>query len=302
MSGCAKTKTQQLTTPIKQNVSAVTTPVTQSSAAGPKIYFQRKYDLELSMGGDCPKTVQSSMRWVDPCIGKLPNYFQGFLSGLAAKRRTLLHKEAYQQVFESSSSEGEFYFRAAPGFGQRPDILVSLPKGAWIRSFEGFDPAITMYLVNGPFVCTGKEWNEARKANRAWECERSVPRFRLFRMTAHGIPQDVTLAKLPKPVLSVEERKRYFGRGHADLNLENLPNVPVMQWHLLLDADAPLPKSDPRWTIGGGAHFGFVVWDGKSFELHQRVYSKLWPCYQSPFKAEACKSYKETDRFIIDAE
>jgi hypothetical protein len=304
MSGCAKTKAEQLTTPIKQNVSAVTTPVTQPSAAGqPKVYFQRKYDLEISMGGDCPEREQSSMTWgVGRCIGHIPTHFTDFLAALSAKHLTSSYKAVYQKIFESSSSDGKFYYLAVRGFGQPPDILVSLKEQAWVRSFEGPDPAITMYLVSAPFACTGKEWKEVRKTYRAWECERSIPRFRLFRMKAHGIPEDVTETMLPKPVLSLAERKHYFGKGYAELNYEKLPNVPVMQWYLQLDGDHPLPKSDPRWIVGGSAHFGFVVWNGKSFELHQQVPSKLWPCYQDVDKAEACKSYKETDRFIIDAE
>jgi hypothetical protein len=305
ISGCAQTKPELVAEPAQQGVVPAPKPVVQppSSEEQPKVYFQRKYDLELSMGGDCPETEQSSMTWgVGRCIGQMPTYFTDFLAALAAKRLTTSNKATYQKVFDASSYNGKFYFLAVPSFGRRPDILVSLNEGAWVRSFEGTDPTITLYLVNAPFVCNGKEWKEVRKTDRAWECERSIPRFRLFRVKAQGIPEDVTETMLPKPVLSPVERKHYFARGKVELEHYQLPNVPVMQWYLLLDGDHPLPKSDLRWIIGGSAHFGFVVWNGKSFELRERVPHKLWPCYQSVSVPVACKPQRQTDRFIIDAE
>lgn len=309
ISGCARTNFEHTEAPVKWDATVapnmlIAPRVSQSESPAPsklpeKMTFQQNYVVEIAMGANCLKPRLSRYDWVInrtdiACVGRLPTYFNSFLASLSDKHLSTLR-------LGLRSADHVFYFRAVPGFGQRPDIFTQLTQDTWARSFEGIDPSITMYLVEGPFVCNAEEWTGARKARSKRECQQSIPRLRLFRVMAHGIPEDVTSRLLPKPILSVSEKKFYFGKGHAELNYEKLRDLPIMQWRLILDVDAPVAKSDKRWIPGGEAHFGYVVWNGKSFELRERVLSKQWSCNQDPFKSEPCASDKETYPFIIDA-
>ena len=52
------------------------------------------------------------------------------------------------------------HYLALPGFGERPDYMAHVgARGTWfvVRSFEGKDPADTVYFVEGPFSCLAEE-------------------------------------------------------------------------------------------------------------------------------------------------
>jgi hypothetical protein len=61
--------------------------------------------------------------------------------------------------------------------------------------------------------------------------------------------------------------------------------VPVLRLYLEYGDGRGLPRDHPRAFPGGypgdrvhTAHLGFLVWDGRRFELRRTVPRALWPC------------------------
>jgi hypothetical protein len=309
MSGCAETKPEPLAMPVKQQSKPPLLKKT-ASALQEKISFEQKYALEIAMSADCPKEPMSS-GWHGvisdgACKGRLPSYYAAFMETLSTESSIHLHNATNQQLFKST--DNRFYFRTVSGFGQRPDILVNLADDAWVRSFEGADPTITMYLVRARFACNANELRVAKENGRfAIElCEDPGARFyqsreddptlrlRLFRVQNEGAPEDVTATLLPPmPSMTMAERKRYYKYGVVGVDDQGRPTLPddthllmqtnvlqyapTLRWWLPLDPDLPIPKSDPRGP-GIQAHFGFLTWNGKRFQMQQRVPRSFVPC------------------------
>lgn len=342
ISGCAQIRPEAIVGPAKQEVVPASMPPTTpivTSGVPERMSFEQKYAVEIAMGADCPKARLGS-GWGGvisdgACTAQLPSYFTPMMEMLSVQSVTLLHKAANQHIFKPV--DNKFYIRAVPGFGARPDILVRLAGDAWVRSFEGTDPAMTMYLVRAHFACNAHELRAAKKMGRfamqlcedpmevlRYELREDDPalRLRLFRVKNEGAPEDVTATLLPTlPSLTMAERKRYYKHGvggvddkghstlpddtHLLMATNRLQYVPTLRWWLPLDPDLPLPNTDPRGP-GREAHFGFLIWTGKRFEMRQRVPRSFVPCGVGDDGTiyrciPGTDPYARQDRFIIEA-
>jgi hypothetical protein len=180
-------------------------------------------------------------------------------------------------------------FTIIPGLGQRPDIMVG-GNGPWIRSFEGSDPATTIYLLSGSY-CTMPDDEELGCG--------AFADLRAYAVGPGGATKDVTAQVIPpSPVPARADRGRYL-EEHGATGMyrddSRLALVPVMRAFIELDPDRPLPESDPRSF--GYVHLGFLAWNGSRFELRDKVPRALWPCeWVGPDKAECAND--RGDRFV----
>lgn len=215
------------------------------------------------------------------CYGALPTYFAQTVIWLTQRNASSEGKEPWPTQ--------DVTFKVIPGLGRRMDLMVGRELG--IRSFEGSDPATTVYLVADmcadPYA-PGCRYGMGLKA---------------YRVTGAGAPMDVTAQLLPeKPALSPAQRTHYddLGGGPLWLDMSKLGLAPTMRWIMEFDPDRPIPSDDPR-DAGGVAHFGFLVWNGQSFELKERVARSQWPCARVPDNKTACPyEFPQHDRFVIN--
>lgn len=234
-----------------------------------------------NFGGDPP--LQGAA-----CYGTLPRHMQELLLGIPSEHPYLTDEQREQ------SANKPQWFRAVPGYGQRPDFVTVLDGFGlfWVRSFEGRDPETTVYVVYGPDCILD------RHAQRDVRCLPGGPgtirEIKLYRVRAGGLPEDVTSELAPPPpTLTMAERRRYGihlrppEEGEAEdtdigLDVRRLGNTPVMRWVIDPpeegDYERPrIPDSDPRGFIQQ-AHFGFLVWTGERFELREKIPLALWAC------------------------
>jgi len=215
------------------------------------------------------------------CHGALPPYF-------AQATTWITQRDASGEATKPWPTE-DVAFTVIPGLGRRMDIMLG--RGHWIRSFEGSDPAVTVYVIS----------DDSCDAPRA----KPVCRYgmRAFQVVGNAVPVDVTMYMLPeKPALSDAQRARYdeIGGGDVWLDTSKLPLAPTMRWVMEFDPDRPIPQSDPN-DAGGVAHFGFLAWNGQRFELSARIPRSRWPCSPVPEGRAPCSSeFPEPDRFVIN--
>lgn len=186
-------------------------------------------------------------------------------------------------------------YTTTPGLGQRPDFLLGIGD-FWIRSFEAPDPRDTVYLVF-PALCGVAAGDACNYLDGALA----------YRLDEQGHPLNVTTEVLPaKPVPTPGEQEGYAEHGGSGILLDTskLRLAPTMRWFMEFDPDTPIPDSDPRrygdWAT---AHFGFLVWKGRHFELQQRVPRPLWPCRPVPTGATPCSWGRNAgkDPFVMEA-
>lgn len=180
------------------------------------------------------------------------------------------------------------HYLAMPGFGERPDYMAHVgARGTWfvVRSFEGKDPADTVYFVEGPFICMDEaarnrlEFDGGYDELEAGDCPLTFRDHRLYRRRADGRLQDVTRALLPRPVIPRGERHKYSA-GSPRLDSSQLSYAPTFRWRASPPGEEPFPESEPRrydGVVTFDAHFGFAVWNGKAFDQRDRVSDALWP-------------------------
>ena len=181
-------------------------------------------------------------------------------------------------------------YLAAPGYGIRADFTVVVGD-SFIRSFESPDPAQTVYLV-WPVKCS--------EGDGSMECNTGHGR-RAFRIDADGRSHDVSAEVFPRdPVLDAVDLARQDAHGGSDLFLlsNKLAYVPTMRWLMEFDPDQPLSSDDPRRTRAF-AHFGFVHWTGRRFELVRRIARSQWPCRQVRAGKPPCSEDDGDDPFVI---
>lgn len=269
------------------------------------------YAIERALGARCPEPNEYDVSR-KPCRGPVPAHLASTLVALPTQ------DVYFPRSMRVALARRPLRYYAVPGLGQRPDFWVMLPDGAWLRSFEGPDQAITAYLFLPPS-------NRRDSAIATWRAAHpndpepsagSPPwtdyAFKVYRTVDGGTPQDVTAELLPpKPTMTAEERRRYGPHiatsleeardDHIGLDLEKLKYVPTMRWTMEFDPESPIPDSDPRkqgdWRF---AHFGFLLWTGERFELHQQVARDRWPCLPVPAGVAACERDDQVDRFIFD--
>ena len=248
------------------------------------------------------------------CTGELPEHLAWFLRNMPDTHPFLTAPER-EQAAQSRQS-----FKAVKGLGLRPDVVAVINHYSlfWIRSFEGPDPDITVYMVYGPDCDASAAL--ARDANRRCRPSSTYSReFALYRVRKGQRPENVTRALAPSlPRLSEQERSRYgvyvLPEGEANdadikLDVSRLVHVPVLRWVLRPVQEGEyqppdMPATDPRaftdqdWGTGSVAHFGFLVWNGRRMELHETVSSSLWPC-RSPNPKVCGQGYdSRIDRYL----
>lgn len=292
----------------------------ESSSASDKT---SRFAAEEALGADC------SRRWISEppmqdsaCYGMLPAHVAAFLRTIPDSHP---HLDAEFRE-EQAATKQRFVF--VEGYGKRPDVLASIHSTSafWIRSFEGPDPDVTVYVVFGP----GCEY-DPRSHERGYDegCLPGYPavmrEIRIYRIRSGEAPEDVTSELAPPaPVLTAEERRRYGvhlrppedgGAGDLDVQLDvtRLDQVPVMRWVLrpAMEGDyeaPPISAADPRAfveyeTPGHIAHFGFLVWNGTRFELRESVPVHLWPCRSVQYAKHVCGAGYDAagDRYLIEA-
>lgn len=274
----------------------------------------RPFAVEEAMGARCRQNSGG-----DPplqgaaCYGALPEHLQSLLRNLPETHPNLT-SEAREEAVTTKQ-----WFRAVPGYGNRPDIvaLITHYSQFWVRSFEGPDPGVTVYVVYGP-ACSEDPALSMQSVEDG--CLPGAPHvvreLRIYRVTSEGLPEDVTSAIAPAPpALTAEERLRYGiylrppeegGAVDTDIGLDvrRLATTPVMRWTI----DPPeegdyvrprIPDSDPRGGFGHLAHFGFLVWTGKRFELRERVPLLLWACGIAG-QDDGCSMGDRGDPYLIE--
>lgn len=263
------------------------------------------------MGAECGSfAVGDAPLSVPACRGMLPSHLASLLRRIPADHPFLTAAQ------REEAAGREQIFRAVKGYGHRPDFVARIWNYGlfWIRSFEGLDPATTVYMVYGP------DCVDRYPLSSPQDCLPGAPGtirdVRIYRVRGEGPVEDVTHELAPPPPrLTAAERRRYgiYLRpdGEAldtDIGLEvgALYKTPVMRW--LIDPpeegdyDAPhITESDPR-GLTQAAHFGFLVWTGERFELQEKVSRVLWACGVEWNGEQGCLTGfpRGGDRFLTD--
>lgn len=279
------------------------------------------FAVEEAMGADCGGGAITEAPLGDTaCSGQLPEHLARFLRNIP-QGHPFLTPEARLEASRTRSS-----FKAVSGMGRRPDFVAVIEhvSSFWIRSFEGPDQDTTIYLVYGP-ECESTPSNQPLPPMLNCLAEEAYMRdFKLYRVHRGGPPQDVTEElSPPAPILTPAERARFGIYLHpeypakvadAKLDVSRLAYVPVMRWILrpVQEGDyqpPPMPASDPRAFKDPGwrdhaAHFGFLVWTGERFELHETVSAALWPCRTGRPDEHVCSTGYDihADRYIEHAD
>ena len=305
----------QMDLPQSQTHQASLDGASDPAARSSESYFA----LEEAMGAQC------DARWVtepplqdSACYGILPEHVARFIRAIPEG-----HPYLSAALREEAASEKQ-RFRAIRGSGDRPDILAVVETYGtfWIRSVEGRDPEVTIYVVYGP-SCSDDRLRRGSAGERCLPGEPYVTReLRAYRVRGGGEPEDVTRELLPQqPTMTPGEKSRYgiYLRPEEDglaadidigLDVTRLAQVPVMRWVLRPvqegEYEAPsMPASDPRAFLDydwrdHAAHFGFVAWNGERFELRETVLSDLWPCRPVQPGRRVCGAGSEraVDRYL----
>lgn len=276
------------------------------------------FAIEKAMGADCGNWAITDPPLGDTaCAGQLPEHLAWLLRNIPEAEHPFLTTAEREEAVQARQN-----FKAVSGLGQRPDFVAVIGhfSSFWIRSFEGPDPDITVYLVYGP-RCDAN-WYDPNDPVKT-KCLPGgtyLRGFKLYRVHKGATLEDVTRELAPRaPRLTVAERRRYGiylrPEGNArdadvQMDISRLAYVPVLRWLLRPvqegDYDPPLmPVSDPRafedldWR-DHAAHFGFLVWTGKHFELRESVPPSLWPCRTVRSSEHACGAGYDShaDRYL----
>ncbi len=253
------------------------------------------YEVEKRMGAEwCPEDAgddSGRTRYGGlnrPCIGLLPRHLAEVLIAIPTEHIFLPVEARAGQARRSQP------YLALPGYGDRPDFManVDILEGIMLRSFEGNSPSDAVYLVVGPFRCIDDDPLVAREGEYVLEteaCHAAHAETRLYKWTETGALREVTSDYLPAPTLTPAE-KVLTEPFRPHLSVAKLDYVPVMRWTIFLKDSSPPGREDdhdydpvpmPDWVpeskrLDHKLHLGFVVWNGKDFEIRQRVPGALW--------------------------
>lgn len=279
LAGCTETSTAPLTpathaaTPMATTATSTNTAVPAKPPGGTPV--------EPACPADAKPVTDTAQGPGRICHGAVPAYFAQVMTRLSQSGTSTETRKPWPAE--------NVDFTVIPGLGRRMDIMVG--RGNWIRSFEGPDPAVTVYLADG-LPCDG--------TGAPSDCKYGI---KAYQVTGNAEPVDVTAYALPdEPALSDAQRTHYdeTGGGNVWLDTSKLPLAPTMRWVMEFDPDRPIPESDPH-DAGGVGHFGFLAWNGQRFELKDRVPRSQWPCAPVPEGRGACTSeFPEHDRFVIN--
>jgi hypothetical protein len=254
------------------------------------------YAVEKGMGAEwCPEDPSDDSGRTRygglnrACFGLLPRHLAEVLVAIPTE-----HIFLPTDVRADQARRPQLYL-ALPGRGKRPDFMASIDilEGIQVRSFEGTQSSDTVYLVIGPFKCIDNDPLIAREGEYRVEteaCKSAHAEPRLYKWSPKGSLRDVTREYLPKPAMTQAEQA-LTAPFMPYLETTKLGHAPVMRWTIPLKDASPTSRADahdddpvpmPDWVpetkrLGNGLHLGFVVWNGKSFELRQRAPRALWP-------------------------
>lgn len=254
------------------------------------------YEVEKDMGAEwCPedpgddsgRTRYGGLNRA--CLGLLPRHLAEVFVAIPTEHIFVPTDVRVDRVSRSQP------YVALPGRGKRPDFMASIDilEGIQVRSFEGTQPSDTVYLVIGPFKCIDDDPLIAREGEYLVEtavCKSAHAEPRVYKWSTKGSLRDVTREYLPEPAMTQAERA-LTAPFMPYLETTKLEHVPVMRWTISLKDASPPGRADghdydpvpmPDWVpevrrLGGGLHLGFAVWNGKKFEIKQRIPRALWP-------------------------
>lgn len=272
-----------------------------------------RFATEQALGATClPNYGGEPPLQQAACRGLLPDHLRSLLRNLPDDHPFLTREQR-----EKAADEPQ-WFLAVQGYGERPDYVaaVSIFGSFWIRSFEGVDPATTVYMVYGP-DCIRDDTHPLHVRCLAG-APATIRDIRIYRSREGGSPENVTSELAPRaPVLTEAERKRYGiylrppDEGDAEdadigLDVRGLHVTPVLRWVIAPaeegDYEKPrIPDSDPR-GFHRRAHFGFLVWTGRQFELREKIPRKLWACGVGNVGDDSCLGpfAGSTDPYLTD--
>jgi hypothetical protein len=203
---------------------------------------------------------------------------------------------------------------------------------ATIRSLAGAKPADTVHLLQADHQidrCAALQplLTRADRAPRDF-CRddldagvavlRTGPQrfgYSAWRLGSGGKPKNITRSVLPEdPVrrLPAAEREGVHNLSgfavESQVDRSRLAEVPVLRLYLEYGEAGSLSRNHPRAFPGGypgervhTAHLGFLVWDGRRFELRRTVPRALWPCtHDAAFSpsGQSCRP-DSPDPFIV---
>ena len=252
----------------------------------------RPYVTELQLGAErCPGVQhdrEGEMGFAGlhrPCFGSMPRALAEVVRDIPVAD---IHLPADVRVKYLRQPQ---HYLALPGFGRQPDFMVHVEaNGTWfvVRSFEGRVPSDTVYFVEGPYICMDEkarnrlEFDGGYDELEAGDCPLTFRDHRLYRWSKHGTLQDVTGVLLPEPVIPRKERLK-CDAGTPRLDSSRLSRAPTLRWHASPPGEEPFAASEPRGYDGVepfSAHFGFRIWNGRSFDARDRVSDSLWPSFK----------------------
>lgn len=180
---------------------------------------------------------------------------------------------------------------------------------ATIRSLAGAKPGETLYLLQAdhqidrcaalqPLLARADRVprnfcrDDADMGVAVLRSDRQRFGYTAWRVAGGGKPRDVTRSVLPAdPATRLPAAEREGVHDHdqsasgAWVDRSRLAEVPVLRLYLEYGDGHGLPRNHPRAFPGGypgeqvhTAHLGFLVWDGRRFDLRQTVPRALWPC------------------------
>lgn len=281
---------------------AVTLPQAPVMAPDPWMPYAVEKEMGAEWCGEKPG-ADSGHTWYGglnrPCLGLLPQHLADVLVAIPTE-----HIFIPSHIRADQISRPQPYL-ALPGRGRAPDFMadVDMLEGIKLRSFEGIDPSDTVYLVIGPFDCIDDDPLVAREGEYVLEteaCRSAHAEPRIYKWSATGSLRDVTGTYLPIPVMTSAEQA-LTAPFQPHLDTRKLQRVPVMRWTIYLKDASPPGRADdhdydpvpmPDWVpesrrMEDRLHLGFLVWNGETFELRQRVPSELWPeSYCDPLRPD----------------
>ena len=287
---------------VESYVSSDSDSVASQVGLAPFVTQDKNHDRLESPGfamerdADCGSSAITDPPLADiACSGELPEHMAWFVRNMPDTHLFLTASER-EEIARSRQS-----FKVVNGLGRRQDVVTVISHYSlfWIRSFEGPDPDVTIYLVYGPDCGASPAFAAGPTKKKCRSADSYLRDFSLYRVVKGTMPENVTGMLMPPfPRMSETERRRYGvylrSEGEASdadikLDVSRLVRTPVLRWVVRPvqegDYEPPdMPASDPRafmdygWGNRNVAHFGFLVWNGRRMELRETVSDDLWPC------------------------
>ena len=239
---------------------------------------------------------------IGACEGQMPDHLAALLVALPEQDILLPRSWREREV------RRKVWFKAVPGYGQRPDFLVRMGD-VWVRSLEGRDADSTFYLVSAPFQCSDRTPAQDAGAAEpvrvpAGDCREAYVSQRVYQVRGDAAPRDVSAEALPAmPQVAEADRARQQAReGRITLDHSKLQFGPAMRWFVQYPEAAQ--KSGPRaFSDWNREHLAFVVWTGDRFELREKVSRSQWPCDPVAPGDRACGGFPDSgpDLFVTSA-